>query len=298
MKLVYLAQIRLPSRKAHSVQIMNMCLAFANCGVSVNLIVPRWRLTEISEPFAYYGVKRNFSITKIFTITRTLKSDLIQLGIKQERIMVSPDGVNLAQFANLPSKDELRRKLGLPLDKTIIAYVGRYRTMGQEKGVGGLIKAYATIEKKQKNILLLLVGIHEGEKLEVEELMKRNLVSNYKIKSIIPSRIVSHCLCASDILVMNYPSANHYLYYMSPLKLFEYMASGNPIVSSDLPSIREVLNESNAILVPPDDINVLIKGIENLIKDKPMGDKIAAKAYKDVQNYTWANRAKNILNFI
>ena len=76
------------------------------------------------------------------------------------------------------------------------------------------------------------------------------------------------------------------------------MASGNPIVSSDLPSIREVLNESNAILVPPDDINVLIKGIENLIKDKPMGDKIAAKAYKDVQNYTWANRAKNILNFI
>ncbi|OHA91074.1 MAG: hypothetical protein A2665_01105 [Candidatus Zambryskibacteria bacterium RIFCSPHIGHO2_01_FULL_46_30] len=380
MKLVYLAQIRLPSRKAHSVQIMNMCLAFANCGVSVNLIVPRWRPTEISEPFAYYGVKRNFSITriltprlaqfgkygfmletalfafvtvfyslctnpeivysrsllplliisplknkvlvwethtrikgwlpkfllnlvgrskiKIVTITRTLKSDLIQLGIKQERIMVSPDGVNLAQFANLPSKDELRRKLGLPLDKTIIAYVGRYRTMGQEKGVGGLIKAYATIEKKQKNILLLLVGIHEGEKLEVEELMKRNLVSNYKIKSIIPSRIVSHYLCASDILVMNYPSANHYLYYMSPLKLFEYMASGNPIVSSDLPSIREVLNESNAILVPPDDINVLIKGIENLIKDKPMGDKIAAKAYKDVQNYTWANRAKNILNFI
>src|SRR3990167_9516923 len=225
MKLVYLAQIRLPSRKAHSVQIMNMCSAFADCGINVNLVVPRWPPTEEDDPFDYYGVKRNFSITriltprlaqfgkygfmletsffafvtvlyslctnqeiiysrsllpllslslfkkrglvwethtrikgklpklliklvsrskiKIVTITQTLKSDLIKLGIGQDRIMVSPDGVNLSQFANLPSKDELRRKLGLPLSKSIVAYVGRYRTMGQEKGVGKLIEAYA-----------------------------------------------------------------------------------------------------------------------------------------------------------
>ncbi len=64
-KLFYIANLRLPTEKAHGIQIMKMCEAFANAGISVELIVPR-RLNPLkADPFLYYGVKNNFKITRL-----------------------------------------------------------------------------------------------------------------------------------------------------------------------------------------------------------------------------------------
>ena len=64
-KLLYIANIRLPTEKAHGIQIMKMCEAFAHEGVNVELVVPR-RFNVIKEdPFAYYGVGKNFTTTRI-----------------------------------------------------------------------------------------------------------------------------------------------------------------------------------------------------------------------------------------
>ena len=64
-KIFYIAHARLPTEKAHGIQIMKMCEAFAGAGVSVELIVPR-RLNPIqTDAFEYYGVKKNFTITRI-----------------------------------------------------------------------------------------------------------------------------------------------------------------------------------------------------------------------------------------
>ena len=97
---------------------------------------------------------------------------------------------------------------------------------------------------------------------------------------------------------MPFPYNQHYAYYMSPLKMFEYMAAKRPIIASDLPSVCEVLNKENAILVKPDNPESLAQGIKKILEDKELANKMSYQAFSDVENYTWHKRVENILNFI
>src|SRR5687768_11553111 len=87
MKIKYIANIRLPTEKAHGVQIMKMCEAFALAGADVELIVPRRRSIIHEDPFTYYGVRKNFSITKLFTVD--LIGVIPRLGFWVESIFFS-----------------------------------------------------------------------------------------------------------------------------------------------------------------------------------------------------------------
>lgn len=86
--------------------------------------------------------------------------------------------------------------------------------------------------------------------------------------------------------------------WMSPLKIFEYMASKKPIICSDLPVLREVLSNENSFLVNCDSVDEWVDAIDKLA-DVSLREKIAGKAYQDfITNYTWQKRAETILNSI
>ena len=76
------------------------------------------------------------------------------------------------------------------------------------------------------------------------------------------------------------------------------MASGRPIVASSLPSITEILNSKNAVLVKPDDVRSLMEGVIKLLDYSLFGFELAKKGLEDVQDYTWQNRAVLVLNFL
>ncbi len=76
------------------------------------------------------------------------------------------------------------------------------------------------------------------------------------------------------------------------------MASKRPIIASDLTSIREILNENNAILVKPDNCQELSKCIKKGLEETNFFDKIVTESYQDIQKYTWTKRTENILKFI
>jgi glycosyltransferase involved in cell wall biosynthesis len=85
--------------------------------------------------------------------------------------------------------------------------------------------------------------------------------------------------------------------YMSPLKMFEYMAASRPIVSSRISVLEEVLqNNVNSILVQPNDLNEWEKALKKLIRDSKFAQTIAAKAKKDVLNFSWDQRTNIIFN--
>jgi glycosyltransferase involved in cell wall biosynthesis len=80
------------------------------------------------------------------------------------------------------------------------------------------------------------------------------------------------------------------------MKMFEYMASGRAIVSADLPVIREVLNEKNAVFCKPDDASDWRLVIESLLEDEAHRITLGGRARQDAQGYTWVARARRIMN--
>src|SRR5207247_1301120 len=83
----------------------------------------------------------------------------------------------------------------------------------------------------------------------------------------------------------------------SPMKMFEYMAAGRAIVTADLPVIREVLNEKNAVFCEPDQLENWRLEIEKLLADESRRVALGNQAKEDVAGYTWLARAERILNW-
>jgi glycosyltransferase involved in cell wall biosynthesis len=83
--------------------------------------------------------------------------------------------------------------------------------------------------------------------------------------------------------------------YLSPMKMFEYLACGRVILSSDLPVLREVLNDQNAVLLPPDDVGAWVEALEEIRGDPKRQQKLMAQAQNDAKRYTWESRAALIL---
>lgn len=130
-----------------------------------------------------------------------------------------------------------------------------------------------------------------------------NIASKYNIS---PERFMFHdrvsnteipyWLKSFDLALAPFPNINHYAYYMSPLKIFEYMAAQIPIITTDLPSIKEILKHSeNAWLVKPGDVEALVSGIQTLILDEDKSQLLVKNAAQEVTKYTWYNRAKLII---
>ena len=228
--------------------------------------------------------------TVIIAITQGLKDDLIQnYGQKPEQIVVSPDGVDLATFDINIDRQEARQKLDLPQDKIVVVYTGHLYAW---KGVDTLAQAAAQLPQ---DIRIYMIG---GTEREIEELKERqNITGNVVLLTPRSRDEIAIWLKAADLLVLpNSGKEKISEKYTSPLKLFEYMASGTPIVASDLPSIREILNESLALLCPPDEPQSLADAINKSFKDKTAAESHAIKAKQAIHAYTWLSRAEKILS--
>ncbi|TSC90056.1 MAG: group 1 glycosyl transferase [Parcubacteria group bacterium Gr01-1014_2] len=231
---------------------------------------------------------------KIIVISKGNRKELFKIGFKENNMIVASDGVDLDKFSNFEPDDKsaIRKRLNLPQNKRIIGYVGQLKTMGMEKGIGTLIKAFKMINLQSKDLMLVIVGGSEEDLGEYES-SEDILFLGHK-----PYNLIPHYLKAFDVLTMPFPYNQHYAFYMSPLKLFEYMASKRPIVATDLPATREILNENNAVLVKADSAQSLFEGIKKLLEDEYLAKKLSEQAFQNVQNYTWSKRSKRILEFI
>ena len=100
----------------------------------------------------------------------------------------------------------------------------------------------------------------------------------------------------ADALLMPYSKTCGTSEWMSPLKLFEYMAANRAIIASHFPVFDDILrDQENCQLVEADNAESLHKGLNAVLDKTEFMDKIAQQAHQDVQNYSWTARAQFIL---
>jgi glycosyltransferase involved in cell wall biosynthesis len=154
----------------------------------------------------------------------------------------------------------------------------------------------AESSKQIEDCKLIFVG---GTINNVKEFkLKNKEFKNISILGHQPFKKIPKYLKSADVLILPNSAQDKQANWTSPIKLFQYMVSKKPIIASDLPSIREVLNESNAIFFKPDDPKDLAEKIKYILNNPEKAKSISAQARIDVQNYTWDKRAESIINFI
>lgn len=234
---------------------------------------------------------------KIVTITAALKAKIAEYGVDESKIVVAHDAVDLNSFnAVAVAKEELKMELNLPKDDFLIGYIGKFKTLGMEKGIATMIEALPLLDKEMK---MVFVGGEEPEIKEYKSLANRfNVLTQCLFFGYQSYSQLIRYNKAMDVLVIPFPNKPHYAFYASPLKLFEYMASGRPIIASDLPALREVLNDKNALFFKPDNAADLARAIKMLKSSQMLGYHLSQQALADVKNYTWDKRARRILDFI
>ncbi len=371
-KLCYVSNIRLPTEKAHGLQIMKMCEAFTHQGIETELVVSRRKNHLTDDPFHFYTIATRFQIARIgsidllwlpffkkcwflvqnitfyfsvkkyfsrknsqiyytrdvliaawasrripnmfyeihslpkkvrrihrkawtgargiIAISQGIKDALISYGIPESKILVAHDAVDIQQFQILESKQECRAKLQLPQAQKIVLYTGH---LYEWKGANLLAEA---AEKLPETIHLYFVG---GTNEDIELFKRKYPYQNIHIVGWQSHDVIPYWLRAADFVVLP-TSAKEKIgdVYTSPLKLFEYIASGTPIIASQTQSIQEILKPGDATFFQPDDVSDLVEKIRSSIENNNGAQEDAAKKLAKNFDLSWDSRAEKILEFI
>lgn len=219
--------------------------------------------------------------------------DRFELTIPEKTVVIAPDGVDDARYQSLPDAVEARKQLGLKENLTAVYTGGFYKGRGLELLVE-LAKAFPQVQ------FLWVGGKPEavaGWKTVIDNLK----LTNIQLTGFIPNEQLPLYQAAGEILLMPFgksvsgSSGGNTAEVCSPLKMFEYMAAGRAILTSDLPVLREVLTESNALFYAVEDFDDLKAKFTILTTNAELRDRLARQARTDVAQYTWQERMQKII---
>ncbi len=206
----------------------------------------------------------------------------------------APNGVDLARYEGLPEASAARRQLGLAEGFTA-GYTGHLYA-------GRGLALLEELARRNPDVHFLWIG---GEP-EAVRLWQARLnqagTQNVRLMGFVPNSELPQLQAACDVLLMPYErhiavsSGGDTSATASPMKVFEYLAAGRTILSSDLPVLREVLNSGNAMLLPPEDTAAWNEALRLVARAPALRARLGARARADAEQYSWTYRQKRILD--
>ena len=231
---------------------------------------------------------------RVVVVSDVLRRQLVAAGVPAERVLVNPNGVDPRQFRPDAGGARVRRRLGL--GSTLV--VGFSGTFGAWHGIPTLAAALPMVIEARPAVRWLLIGDGPLRAVIDDAVARHRLGERVCRIGLVPHKDMPAYLAACDVLVSPHGrQADGGEFFGSPTKLYEYMATGRPIVASAVGQIADVLvDEESALLVPPDDARALCGAIVRLVDDACLRVRLGSAARQVAeQHHTWLQNAERLL---
>lgn len=238
------------------------------------------RLARWSEEYVW----RNADA--VLPVTEVLAGRVRAAGVPGSRIHVIPNGINEAEFGRLPTPEEAKRQLGLE-GRFVLGFVGFMRDWhGLERVVDFMAKS------DRRDLHALFVGDGPARAGVERRAAELGLGERVTITGVVQRDRIPRVLAAFDTALQ--PAV---VEYASPLKLFEYLAVGLPVLAPATPNIREVLEDDvNAVLFDPQDDAAFARGLGRLCADEGLRRRLGTAARETIgkRGLTWRSNAERV----
>jgi glycosyltransferase involved in cell wall biosynthesis len=245
-------------------------------------------------------ILRRSDFRLLVVITRALRDEYLRVfpWLSPESILVAPDGADM--LGTMTAWSPSRHWPGRPAHLQV-GYVGH---LYPGKGMEMVLPLAETLPDVDFHV----VGGRERDIADWQQ--KAGDRANLHFHGHIPPAECDAYRCRMDVLLAPLQKQVYYVTsrrrwgdiarWTSPLKIFEYMAAGKPMVASDLPVLREVLEHNvNALLVPPDDVDAWGEAVTFLASNPDEASRLARRARHDLETrFSWAGRARAVLNAV
>ncbi len=226
----------------------------------------------------------------VLAVSAPLRDYVTGLGVDAERVYVQPNGVDPALFG--PGPAALRAGVSKSGDGLVLGFLGGLRPW---HGVEVLPDLLSKLRPRYPGLRLVIVG--DGplrEELE-RRVRQQNLSGSVLFTGSVPHERAAEMIRDFDVAVAPYPQADH-AFYFSPLKLFECMACGVPVVAARLGQIAEVVREGETgLLYPAGETEALVAACDRLLGDPALRRRLGQNAAQEIQDrFTWDHNAARV----
>jgi glycosyltransferase involved in cell wall biosynthesis len=227
----------------------------------------------------------------VIPVSDALAGQLRALGVAANKIHVVPNGVDMGMFDNLPTREACRGPLGLN-GAFVAGFSGSLKAW---HGVDVLIAAFARLRNDDSDARLLIVGTGPMEAELRAHAQRLGIGEAVLFTGAVDHAAVPRMLRAMDVAVAPYPP--HEPFYFSPIKVFEYMASGTCTIASRIGQIPEIIDDGiSGLLCAPGSEDELHAAMDRARRAPRLRSDLADAARRTIQaRFTWAHTARRVL---
>ena len=228
------------------------------------------RQEAISGTSDQYGLRRSIETRcmteadHVVTIAEVMRSDIVERGIPAEKVTVIPNAVDPDVFTPQDRDPQLARRLNLSSDHLVVGYIS---SLLSYEGIDYLIRAVAALAPAFPNVRLLLAG--DGpERIALETLADELLAPGTAIfTGRVPHRDITSYYGLIDVFVVPRTS-DKVCRLVTPLKPYEAMATGRPVIVSSVPALREMVRVGvTGLTFEPESVPSLARTLRQLLED-------------------------------
>ncbi|MEH2071294.1 MAG: glycosyltransferase [Nostoc sp.] len=226
------------------------------------------------------------------TVVETIRQTMIKNGMPPEKVIRLHNGFNRFFMERQPEKAaEWRQKLLRDESQKLVVYAGAIQ---QFKGIDVLID----VAQQMPNVQFVCAGGKSTEVEPYQQLVKEKQVHNIKFLGYVLHDELASLLQAADVLAHPHCSGKAAT-FTSPLKLFDYFASGTPIVATEISSLIEFQNtQAIAAWCEPDNPSKFAESLQRVLETHPRKIEGYPDSIEFVKQFSWENRATKILSYV